>query len=158
MHVILAVKWKYILKAILIRNWTLSVQSKSCGKRKHAFSIRDSYLGICNWKGNLQELFKWLNYWPTATEMCNCPKFWVRTQCWANGQSRPLILSVLPFLDCLAFPTFHHLFSLASPQSNCKLFFTSQTYMSHPFPFAFCCAAMVSALASMIRFFIFWTL
>lgn len=65
----------------------------------------------------------------------NWPKFWLRTQCWANSQDRPLFLSVLPFLDYLAFPTFHPLFSFSKTSIQSQtLFFTSQTHMSHPFP------------------------
>lgn len=59
----------------------------------------------------------------------------------------------------MSFPAFHHLFLFSQFSNQLKtLFSTSQTYMSHPFPFAFFCAATVSALASTRSFFIFWTL
>lgn len=116
MCVILAAKWNYTFKTILIRNWTLSAHSKSCENANMHF------LGIpwiCNWKGNFQELFKWLN---CDQQQCNCPEFWLRTQCWANSKSRPLLLSVLPFF--IVWPSLHFTISshLASSQTNCKLF------------------------------------
>lgn len=60
-----------------------------------------------------------------TTKMCSCPEFPLRTQCWANSQSRPLILSCYPILE-IVWPSLHFTISshLASSQSNCKLSFS----------------------------------
>lgn len=83
-----------------------------------------------NW--NLQELFKWLKCWPTSPKMCNYLKFWLCARQTARVEQCLTLCSPIlrsPVLDYIS-PS--SLVSLVL--SVIAIFFTSQTYMSHPFP------------------------